>query len=637
MRSSFIALSFMLAAAAAPAVHAEEDGAPITVLATGSETAIDQTGQAIAVVTAADLDRLQGPDLVRVIEQLPGVSLARTGGLGAQTSLFVRGANSEHVLVLVDGVRLNDVSSPKGANDFATLQTGGIGRVELLRGSNSVVWGSEAIGGVLAVTTREFNGVEANAEGGSYNTFSGSAVAGLAGDRGAISVTGGYDRTDGVSAARDGTEADGYDQWRVGGRGRFEVAPGLNVLATARYARSRTEIDGYAPPFYTFGDTAEYQITRQFSARGGLSYRSSALDLDAGYAISDTRRDTYDGSPADLLEYGYAGRSERAELTGRLRLPQNFALDFGTDRELQRLPREGEASPRSRLWSGHALLGWYGERAQIAAGLRYDDHNTYGHNWSFGANGSLRVGKALRLRASYGEGFRAPTLFELYDPTYGNAAYVTLGAKALAPERSRSYEAGVEWGDRAKTFAAVTAFRRDSRDLVDFFSCYGLTGTLCDAANLAGFGFGGYYYNAGRTRAEGVELEFAAHPVETLAVRINASLLRTRDRNVGGYTYGNELPRRPWATVTTSIDWTTPLAGLALGADTRFRSESWNDAGNFTRLPGGVIADLRASLPVTARVEVYGRVENLFDSYVPTVAGYNTWGRTAFAGVRVKY
>ncbi|WP_264419737.1 TonB-dependent receptor plug domain-containing protein [Novosphingobium sp. KCTC 2891] len=638
MRSSFIALSFVLALTAQAARAEESEAAPITVLATGSEMPIDQSGQAIAVISTADLDRLQGTDLVRVVEHLPGVAFARSGGIGSQTSLFVRGANAEHLLVLVDGVRLNDVSSPKGANDFATLQTGGIGSIELLRGSNSVVWGSEAIGGVLAVTTREINGVEASAEGGSHGTFSGNAVAGLAGDRGAISLSGGYDRTDGVSAARAGTEPDGYEQWRVAGRGRVDLAPGLSVVANARYARSRTDYDGYSDIDFSPVDGPFYQITRQFTARAGLRYRSDIVDLDAGYSLSDTRRDNYDPTSATPFQYGFAGRSQRAELTGRLHLPQNFALDFGADSERQTLPRGGAGSPHSRLNSAHALLGWYGERAQIAAGLRVDDHNQYGSAWTFGANASVRLPADLRLRASYGEGFRAPTLYELYDPTIGNVAYQSFGFSALRPERSRSYEAGLEWGSRDRVFAAISLFRRDTRNLIDYFSCYGVNTPACDAANAVGyFGYGGIYYNADRARAEGIELEWAAHPSSTLAVQMNATLLRARDRNKGGFNFGKDLPRRPFATVTGSIDWKTPLAGLSLGADTRFRSESYNDAGNFTRLPGGMIADLRASYALTPKVEVYGRVENLFDAYVPTVAGYNTWGRAGFAGVRVRY
>lgn len=642
MKSAYSAyIVALLASAAGTPAWAEEvaDTNPITVLATGSEMPVDQSGQNVVSLDTADLDRLQGGDLVRVLEHLPGITFSRSGGIGSQTSLFVRGANSEHVLVLVDGVRLNDVSSPKAANDFATLQTGGLGRVELLRGSNSVIWGSEAIGGVLAVTTREINGVEAGAEGGSHATFSGNAVVGIAGDRGAINVSGGYDRTDGVSTARGGTEPDGYDQWRVATRGRLALADGFSVVANLRYARARSDYDGTSNDYpYAPLDGPYYQITRQLTGRAGLRYRSTALDLDVGYALSDTRRDNFDPTSGTPFLYGFAGRSERAELSGRLRLPHDFALDFGADSERQRLPREGAASPRSRLNSGHAMIGWYGDRAQIAAGVRVDDHNQYGDAWTFGANASVQLPAGLRARASYGEGFRAPTLFELYDPSIGNAAYQDLGFPALLPERSRSYEAGLEWGNRAGLFAAISVFRRDTRNLIDYFSCYGIDTPACNAANAAGyFGYGGIYYNAGRARAEGIEFEWLAHPASTLAVQVNATFLRAINRTAGGWSEGNDLPRRPWATISTSLDWTTPLRGLSLGLDTRFRSESYDDAGNQTRLAGGMIADIRGAYALGHGVEIYGRVENVFASYVPTVAGYNTWGRAVYGGVRVRY
>ena len=640
---AFLIGTTLLTAHPALAADAANDSAAdgtITVVATGSEMPIDQTGQAIAVQTEADIDRQQGPDLTRIISRLPGVNFAQSGGRGSQASLYVRGANPEHVLVLVDGVRLNDIASPKASNDFGSLLSGGIGRVELLRGSNSIVWGSEAIGGVLALTSREINGVEASAEAGSHATFSGNAVAGLAGSHGSISVNGGYDRTDGISAAAAGTEPDGFAQWRIGGRGRYEVVPGLAVVATARYARSRADYDDFGlvdGAFIPVDSPGNYQVTRQTTGRIGLQYRSAPLDLDAGYALSDTRRDNFDRSQPSPYLYGFAGRSERVELFGRWRLPSELALDFGADQERQSLPREGAASPRSRLTSAHALIGWYGAVAQLAAGVRLDDHNEYGSNWSFGANGSVHLPGGLRLRASYGEGFRAPTLFELYDPTYGNVNYQALGASALRPERSRSYDVGLEWGSRDKVFAGITLFRRDTRNLVGFFSCYGVVTPLCDAANTAGFGFGGYYYNAGRTRAEGVEFELALRPSETLSVVANYTYLKTRDRDPDSFYFGNDLPRRPRNTLNLSVDWTSPWAALALGADVRMVSDSFDNAGNTVRLDGYAVADLRASLPLDDRFEVFGRVENLTDEKYQVVAGYNTPGRAAYAGVRVRF
>ena len=140
---------------AGPVADGAADGAPITVLATGSDRALDQTGQAITVLPLQTIEAVQGVDLTRVLDRVPGLTWSRTGGLGAQTAVRLRGGEGQHTLVLVDGVRVEDPSAPSGGFDFGTLTSSVIERIEVLRGSNSVVWGSSAIGGVIAVTTRE--------------------------------------------------------------------------------------------------------------------------------------------------------------------------------------------------------------------------------------------------------------------------------------------------------------------------------------------------------------------------------------------------------------------------------------------------------------------------------------------------
>ena len=593
----------------------------ITVVATGSPSRIDQTGQPISVLTAADLARLQGPDITRALEQVPGLTLSRNGGPGAFTSVRLRGSDSEQVLVLIDGVRAEDVSAPGAGFDFGTLTTGGIERIDVLRGSNSVVWGSAAIGGVIAVQTRELNGLEASAEGGSRGSFAGDAAAGLAKGSYALSLIGGYTTTDGISAAAVGTEADGARQWHLGGKARLDLLPGLAFVATARYADTRTEIDGYPAPNYTFADTPEYQITRQISGRAGLRYQSDWLSLNTGFALSDTKRDYYDPTVGTAPSYGYRGRSERADLTGRAALPANFALDFGADSEWTRYSGTFDAPHRARQTSGHAMLGWYTPNVSLAAGLRYDDHSRFGHATTFGANGTVKLADGLRLRASYGEGFKAPTLFQLLSD-YGNAA--------LRPERSRSYDAGLEY-KRGPVTAAVTVYRRDSRNLIAFVSCFAQTTGICTNRPF------GTYDNVGKARAEGVEAELTLKPTGTFTMRSLYTYTEARNDTPGSAQFGNALARRPRHALTLSGDWETPLAQLSLGADLRLISASFDDAANTVRLPGGPVATLRASLPVNERFSLYARLENAFDNRLPTAAGYGAVGRGAFAGLRVRY
>lgn len=597
------------------------DPAQITVVATGSPRRIDQTGQPITVLTAQDLARIQGPDITRALEQVPGLTLSRNGGPGAFTGVRLRGSDSEQVLVLIDGVRVEDVSAPGAGFDFGTLTTGGIERVDVLRGSNSVTWGSAAIGGVIAIQTRELNGYEASAEGGSRGSFAGEAAAGLARDKYALSLTGGYTTTDGISAAAVGTEPDGARQWHLGGKARLDLAPGLSLVANARYADTRTDIDGFPAPDFTFADTPEYQITRQLSGRAGLRYEGAWLTLGTGFALADTKRDYYDPTFGTAPSYGYRGRSHRADLTGRAQLPANFALDFGADSEWTRYSSTFDAEHRARQTSGHAMLGWYTDAVSLAAGVRYDDHSRFGHATTFGANGTVRLAQSLRLRASYGEGFKAPTLFQLLSD-FGNPA--------LRPERSRSYDAGLEYKNGPVT-AAVTVFRRDSRNLIAFVSCFGQNTGICTDRPF------GTYDNVGKARAEGAEAELTLRPVSTLTFRSIYTYTRARNLTPGSAQQGNDLARRPRHALTLSGDWETPLAHLALGADLRLTSNSFDDAANTVRLPGGPVATLRASLPLHDRVTLYARVENVFDNRLPTAAGYGAIGRGAFAGLNVRY
>ena len=243
-----------------------------------------------------------------------------------------------------------------------------------------------------------------------------------------------------------------------------------------------------------------------------------------------------------------------------------------------------------------------------------DDHSRFGTHATLGANASVKLADSLRLTASYGEGFKAPTLYQLY------SAY---GQLTLQPERSRSYDAGLAW-KRGAFDLGVTAFRRDSRNLIDFVTC---------PACLFGFG----YVNVGEARAEGIEAEAHLRPDANVTISAAYTYLHAINRTPGTANFGNDLPRRPRNALTLSADWTTPWQKLALGADLRLVSRSYDDAGNLTRLDGYQLATLRASLPLGSHYELFARIENLFDAKYQTVAGYGTYGRSAYAGARVRW
>ena len=576
----------------------------IVVTATGASELIDKTGQSISVIASNELARVQGPDLTRALERLPGVSFARSGGLGSQTSLFVRGANSEQLLVTIDGVRVEDTAAPSGGFDLGTLLTGGVTRIELLRGSNSLAWGSDAIGGVLAITSDTSSGVRGSLEYGAHDTLDANASLGLSGERYGLGLSGGYTRSDGISAFGGGSEADPFRQWHAGGRASANLTSDLKLVAAGRYADSKIDFDGYPAPTYTvFGDTPEYQTTKQGSGRVGVEYSGNGLQLGAGVAMSDTRRAYYDptyGSSAS--NFDTIGRSVHADLTGRADLAEQWTLDFGGDADWSRFSTTYDPRQTARIIGAHALLGYHGDRLNVTAGARIDDHDRFGSHTTLGANGSYDLGGGWRLRASWGQGFKAPTLNQLYG--YG-------GNVSLKPEASEAFDAGIELGNRNALFhLAATLFRRDSRDLIDYVTPTG-------------------YFNISRARAQGLELEGSARIDGNVTVSAAYTYLTATSRSTG-----KDLARRPRNMVSVSADWTTPLLGLKLGADVRMVSDSLDIGG---KLDGYGLLTLRASMPLGEHLELYGRVENVTDAAYQTVAGYGTYGRSAYGGIRASF
>jgi vitamin B12 transporter len=632
MRHNYLYTLAIATAAASPAVAQEEESHPeccltpgagrvpeelITVLANASEQRIESSGEAISVFTREDMDQVQGPDLARLLERAPGVTLSRNGGPGNFTAMRVRGAEGEQLLVLIDGVRVADPAAPGGGFDFGNLLMGNLAKVELQRGSNSTIWGSQALGGVLAVTTGNGQAFWGSAEYGGDESLYGTAGASFELGPVALRLQGAHYDSDGFSAAAAGTEPDGLRQTELAGRLTVDLAEGLSAFASGRYADGRVEIDGGFPiPV----DTAEYQDTRQVSGAGGLAYASDALDLRATVSLADIERANFDPAFGTAPGYTADGTSERAELRGRWRFAEGLALDFGGEREWLRFSTLFDAEKRTAITGAYAQLDYDRGPLHLAAGLRRDEHRDFGGEWSFGADVAYELSDAWRLTASYGEGFKAPTLFQLHSD-FGNGL--------LQPERSRSYDASVAFDDGGVSFKA-TAFRRDTRDLIGFFSCFGVTGGIC-----AGRPFG-TYDNIARARAQGIELEAGIAVTGDLALGAAYTLLDAEDRTPASATRGNALSRRPKHALTATAEWQATEA-LSLGVDLRVVSDSFDDAGNFVPLGDYEVATLRASWGASEQVTLFGRVENAWDETYQTAAGYATPGHGAYIGARARF
>lgn len=571
----------------------------IVVSATGRTERADTTGKVITILTSDEIESIQGADITRVFERVPGVTLNRNGGIGATTSLRIRGSDNDQVLTMIDGVRVADPASIGNGYDITNLLPGNIERIEVLRGSNSTIWGSSAVGGVVLVTTAEGEtGARGSVEYGSRESLYLTGNASLAEDRFGLTAYGSWFETEGFSALASGTEKDGFEQAAGGFSGWVKMGPTLTLRTTGRYSDSTVEIDN-------FGDTEDTQDTEQYSASASLDYEGDGLDVLATYSFADTERLSTSAFGPFIAD----GHLDRADLRAAIALADpltlhtggyyewtNYSTNFGGDAELERR-------------GGYAQLSYADGPLAVSGGVRIDDGTLFGSEVSFGADVSYRVASKARLHASFGEGYRAPSLFQLFDGFSGNPD--------LQPEDSRNYDVGLEVGQRGGLFLFdVTLFQRDIANQIEF-----------DPATFV-------YFNTESVRARGVEMEASLRPADGLEILAAYTILDTQLR--AGPNAGNEQGRRPGEALTLSVDWETPLAGLTLGGDVRAVSDSFDTNANAVRLGAYEVVTLRASLPVGEHVELFGRAENVLDEDYQTAAGFNTAGRGYFAGVRAK-
>ncbi|MGN7159263.1 TonB-dependent receptor plug domain-containing protein [Sphingomonas sp. SAFR-052] len=642
MKTRFLLLPCLLAATPSFAQSAQSSAGleavvqgddEIVVTANREARPVDTVGQAVTVIDLATIEQRQAVVVSDLLRQTPGVTVTRNGGIGTSTSVNIRGADSDQTVALIDGVKLNDPSSPGGGFNFGNLLVGNIARIEVLRGAQSVLWGSQAIGGVVNLITRQPTddlSINVRGEGGSFGT--GQGFANISGKAGPVSASigGGFLTTDGISAYAPGREADGYRNYGANGSVSVALADGVSVDVRGFYSNGRTEIDGFPAPTFSFGDTREYGDAEQWTGYTGLNAAlfDGRFRNRIGYAHTSSNRTNTDPDSIPTETFRGKGRNDRFDYQGSFDVTDAVFATFGVEREVSRFTTSSYGGAPT---TGRArLFGVYGQLAvtpienlTLTGGVRHDDHNVFGGATVFAGSGvwSPNRGNTL-LRASYSEGFKAPTLYQLQSE-YGNAL--------LTPERSQGWDAGItQRGLNGAVEASATWFDRTSKDLIAFVSCFGVTTGVCVGKP------NGTYDNIARAEAKGLEFALKLRPVEAFTVAAAYTWLDAENRSAGTANFGRKLARRPADSLTVNADYRWAF-GLGVGATVTMIGDSFDNASNTRRLDGYVLTDLRASFPVTERVEVYGRVENLFDERYQTIFQYGTPGRAAYGGVRLSY
>jgi len=609
----------------------------IVVTATRSPQPLYRVGSSVTVLNRGAIESSQAVAVSDLLIQTPGVSFSRNGGVGGTTSLRIRGAETDQTTVLIDGVKINDPSSPGGGYNFADLLTGDIARIEILRGAQSTLWGSQAIGGVVnmitAEPTRAFE-ASADAEGGSRATGYGRLGAGGATERFSWRLAGAYYLTDGISTFDGGAEKDGYQNSGLNGRVHVDVTEATSVDLRGFYLHSHVQLDGFPPPFFAFADTADFNKTTELVGYAGLNFDllGGRFKNRVAFGYTDIDRDSFNpDQPVTTSTFQSVGRNKRWEYQGTFAVACGWEAVFGAERETSTLrtasPSEFDPTPAEDTAGATITSGYAQLQAEVIAdltltgGMRYDDHDTFGSRalGQAAAAWSLNDGNTI-LRASFAQGFKAPTLYQLYSD-FGNPD--------VKPEKADSWDAGIEQHalDNTLIFSA-TGFYRKTKSQIDFVSCPN-PNPICNSGTF------GFYDNIASARAQGLELAGSAM-LQSLILEANYTLTDTKNTSAGNVNNGKDLARRPKHTANASLTYSWPME-VSTTVAVRYVGDAFDNAANSFVLEDYTLVELRAAWQVMDAVEVYGRIENLFDKDYVTTRNYGSLGRSMFAGVRARF
>ena len=564
----------------------------------------------MSIISEEDLEQLNLDFALDAVATAPGVTINQNGAFGGSASVRIRGASSGQTLVLIDGVPVGDPSTTDGSFNFAYLDTANIERIEILKGPQSTLWGSDAIGGVVSLTTKQpepgFGG-SAFAEYGSFNTLRGGASVEGANDTGDFRLSATGISTDGISKADEdngNTEDDAYDSTTLSAKGGLNLPNKARLEATVLYNDAESEYDSYSGGAQ--GNVADGdEVTQNETLSGNVSLELPLLDdrfenlFLVGY--SDITRENFtDGAQSYFAE----GDRTLYRYQGTFNINDMNTLSFGAERE--ETTANDEDAALDSLFALYELKPV--ESLTLTAGVRNDDDNRFGSETTARVAAAWNPTDQVTVRSSWGQGFKAPSLYQTtYICTFCG---LTEPNRDLKPETSEAFDIGVDWrSSDGRVEAGVTYFDQDTENLIDFSYTAG-------------------YDNIAQVESKGVEL-FAGYVLtDWLSVNGNYTYIDAEDGD------GNELTRLPEhsGNVSLSVDPDGPFSGAVL---VRYNGDEANTNG--TTLDGWTRVDLTGRYALNESVELYGRVENLFDEDYQQILGYGTPGLSGSVGLRLRY
>jgi vitamin B12 transporter len=618
MRETAIVTAMILAACATHAADTVDTKLPdMVVTPTGHATLVHQPGHSISTITADQIAANRWRSLPEALRSVAGLHIVEAGAPGSTVSTYLRGSRSSHVLVLMDGVRMNDPSGPTRESYLSGMDLNNVERIEILRGPQSGLYGADAVAGVINIITKKAaEGVSSSLtlEAGSYETYRvGAELASRQGTlSGAASVS--YLESKGFSSASErfagNDEADGLERLNVGARVSARPSDSIALDASVNASSWESEYDdGAGPGGDAEGNVAEIeQVLTGLRARFGASDAAWQQTLSAQNSMSDrTFKDSYGTST-------FEGENWEAEWRHDIAITDGNKLSVGVgyrDETAETDSIDSVSADNLGVYvQDHICHGAF----DAIAGLRYDEHEEFGSELTYRVAPSFALEQTgTRLKGSVGTGFKAPSLYQLYAPA---GAFGAVGNAALNPETSLGWDAGVEQSvvPGLLTFG-ITYFASDVEDLIEYVNGY---------------------ENVSKVETRGLEVQASLTPTDNVTVDATYTYTDSENKDTG-----DALIRIPKDRATLAIGYDV-TERTRLNANVLYvggRNDSYYDSQMFSavdvRNSSYTVVNLAASFDATDTVTVFARVDNLFDESYEEVYGYGTAGVSGYGGVKI--
>jgi vitamin B12 transporter len=600
------------------------DPPAIVVTASRVEQAVSETPASVTLIDSLNIERLGAPMVSDFLRLIPSVSVAVSGPAGSLTQVRIRGAEANQTLLFVEGIRAND---PAAGNEprFELLNADLASRIEVVRGPQSALWGSEAIGGVIAVSGEApgSGGTQGYAEGGSHDSWRGAARTSIGDLERGFSVGMAGQRSDGIDSFQDGGEKDGYRNLALRSAGRYRLSPTLLLGASGFALRGKSEFDGFDPITFAHADTLDETHNKLTAGRlyAEVGRREASYGIVSASLLGSSNRNENGDTPVNRteasrrtlgLEGGHrfgkhqliaALESEREKFKARDAAYGGFTNQNRT-RKHQSVTAEWRATDLGPVSADFAI------RQDVYS--RFKDATTY--------RGALKVeiGSGVSIAGNYGEGIAQPSFFDLYGFFPGSF----VGNPNLKPESSRGGDISLRYS-AGPLGGSLTYYRQRLRDeIVDIFDASTFLSSTTNAT--------------GKSKRQGIEVEGYYRPSDALRIRANYTWLDASEPGVNGGQLKEQ--RRPKHSGSVSIDGTHGrfIYGAAI-AYTGDRIDTNFDAFPAERVRLGAywLASAQLAYRIIDQVEAHLRVANAFNDDYQDAVGYRTEGRSINVGVRV--